>query len=625
MCGIAGGMGAMTMAELKSMGQSLKHRGPDHMAYESFNGVHFSHTRLSIIDLSTDSNQPLWDSTGRACIVFNGEIYNYKELRRELIELGVVFKSQGDAEVLLNMYLYFDIEMFNKINGIFSFSIWDAIKQEMILARDHFGVKPLYYVENASGVYFASEIKALLKIESIKKGINYDALFRTIVFLYSPGEETILKHVKKIHPGSYVRVKNNKIIQSDVFWKWPDYDPDGSDADQHVENVLNALNNSVKSQLESDVTIGSFLSGGLDSSLIVALAKDIQKSNISCYTIKVNTKNGNDGFEDDLPYAVDAANHLQVDLNIVEVDTSIIQKLPDMIYHLDELQADPAPLNIMEICEHAKSNGIKVLLSGAGGDDVFSGYRRHYAIQMEKYWGWMPKLFRLSLKAITSNLSKKTPFKRRLSKAFSYANLDANERLLSYFYWIDPNIVRGLFVKDRRKNISENPMQFMLDELNSLDSNDPLEKMLHIERSYFLVDHNLNYTDKIGMSRGVEIRVPFLDRNLAEVASRIPSKYKQHNKIGKWILKKSAERKLPNSIIYRSKSGFGAPLREWLSGELAPMVDEYLGYERLKSRGVFDYESVKDLIAKDRSGEEDYSYPIFALLCFEIWCQKFID
>jgi asparagine synthase (glutamine-hydrolysing) len=625
MCGIAGGMGAMTRRELKSMAQSLNHRGPDNIDYKSFNGVHFAHTRLSIIDLTDESNQPLWDSTKRACIIFNGEIYNYKALRQELIGLGVVFTSQGDAEVLLNMYLYFDIEMFNKINGIFSFSIWDSFKKEMVLARDHFGVKPLYYVENDSGVYFASEIKALLKIESIKKEINYDALFRTLVFLYSPGPETILKNIQKINPGSYVRVKNNKIIQSDYFWKWPDYNPDDCSANKHAENVLTALNESVKAQLESDVTVGSFLSGGLDSSLIVALAKANKKDNIPCYTIKVNTKNGNDGFEDDLPYAIEVANHLQVDLNIIEVDTSIIQKLPDMIYHLDELQADPAPLNVMSICNYAKSNNIKVLLSGAGGDDIFSGYRRHYAIQMEKYWTWLPKIVRSTLKVATSNLSKKNPFKRRIAKAFAYADLNENERLLSYFYWIDPNIVRGLFVKDKRDSISKNPMRFMLNELNLIKHNDPLEKMLYIERSYFLVDHNLNYTDKIGMSQGVEVRVPFLDRNLVKVASRIPSKYKQSKKIGKWILKKSAEEKLPKSIIYRSKSGFGAPLREWLNGELAPMVDKYLSREKLNSRGVFDYEKVKILLNKDRSGEEDYSYPIFALLCFEIWCQKFID
>ncbi|NOR68914.1 MAG: asparagine synthase (glutamine-hydrolyzing) [Methylomarinum sp.] len=625
MCGIAGGLGFLEKSVLEKMALKMSHRGPDNLSFESFNDVHLAHVRLSIIDLSELSNQPIWDCTSRACITFNGEIYNYQALRDELISLGFKFKSKGDAEVLLNLYLHYGEGLFEKLNGIFSFAIWDAEKEELLVARDHFGVKPLYYTENEQGFYFASEMKSLLEINSVKRDFNYDALYRTLIFLYSPGSGTLLKDIKKIEPGHFVRVKDKKVIECCEFWRWPDYQPQGTNAEELADGVLDTLQNSVKDQLVADVPVGAFLSGGLDSSLLVALANENKDLNIKCFTI--DTTDGaskNDGFEDDLPYAKKVAEFLDVDLDILNATPDIVKQLPEMIYHLDELQADPAPLNVMMICRQAKEKGIKVLLSGAGGDDVFSGYRRHFAIKFERYWGWLPCPARSWLKKITSALPKEKPAFRRLSKAFFYADMTANERLLSYFYWIDPAVVRELFNDEVKQQISEKPMKFIYEQLDSLPYDDPLEKMLFLERSYFLVDHNFNYTDKMSMAYGVEVRVPFLDRRVVNYAAGIPSKFKQNGRVGKWILKKAAESKLPKSIIYRPKSGFGAPLREWLKGDLVPLVDDYLSEGKISARGVFNPDKVRELIDLDRNGKEDYSYPIFALLCFEVWCEQFI-
>jgi asparagine synthase (glutamine-hydrolysing) len=625
MCGITGGIGTLAESTLRNMVQKMAHRGPDNQDWLSEDNVHLGHVRLSIIDLSPKSNQPLWDVNKQAAIVFNGEIYNYQSLRDELIEAGLTFNSGGDAEVLLNLYLHFGTAGLSKLEGMFSFCIWDKAKKQLVLARDTFGVKPLYYTSNEDGFFFASEIKSLLELPTIDKSLSHDALMRSLVFLYSPGETTLIKSIKKLKPGHVMTVSEFGVEEYARFWSWPAYKPKEDTLESYTQSVLSAVQTAVDSQLVADVKVGSFLSGGLDSSLLVAMAS--KDNDIPCFTIDTTggKKGVNDGFEDDLPYAKKVAEHLNTELNVLSATPDIVKQLPEMIYHLDELQADPAPLNVMMICEDAKNKGIKVLLSGAGGDDVFSGYRRHVAIQFERYWRGLPKFMRSGLRAITQSLPKRSASLRRIAKAFKYADLSESERLLSYFYWIDPEVVRGLFKPSIQMQLAKQPMQFMLDELNALDCPSPLEKMLHVERNYFLVDHNFNYTDKMSMSKGVEVRVPFLDKGVAELASTLPDRIKQKGKQGKWILKKAAEALLPKSIIYRPKSGFGAPLRTWLHNDLAPMVDSLLSDKTISARGVFEPDKVRALIDADRAGREDYSYPIFALLCFEIWCQTFID
>ena len=624
MCGIAGAIGLLDKKTLERMAEKISHRGPDNTSFYSDSNVHLAHVRLSIIDLSPTSDQPLWDVNKKACIIFNGEIYNYKKLKGDLIDKGYEFSSSGDSEVLLNLYLEYGAECLAKLSGIFSFAIWDEEKKELFIARDNYGVKPFYYSVNENGFYFASEIKALLEVDSIQKEFNYDSLFRSLVFLWSPGEETILANIKKLKPAHYAIIKDGKIKHYCRYWEYPASKPSSQSVSELTKSVFTSLEDAVEEQLVADVPVGAFLSGGLDSSFIVALANKKSKQKISCFTIDSGSDAlAKEGFTDDLPYAKKVANLLDVDLDILKVTPDITTLLPKMIYHLDELQADPAPLNVLLICEQARKKGIKVLLSGAGGDDIFTGYRRHYAVTAEKYWSWLPKILRKGLKSSTSLLPKKNALLRRIAKAFQFAELDQNERLLSYFYWLDPNVAKGLF-KETTK-ISSSPLKFMLDEIEQFQTEDNVEKMLMLERKYFLVDHNLNYTDKMSMATGVEVRVPFLDKQVVATAAKIPSYLKQKGKIGKWILKKAAEKILPKEIIYRQKSGFGAPLRTWLQNDLVSMVDSCLSKDTIERRGVFNAKNVLSLIEDDRKGKADNSYPIFALLCFEIWCQQFLD
>jgi len=627
MCGITGCVGDISPNSLRKMTDIISHRGPDFQSFESIDNVHFGHTRLSILDLNDSSNQPLWDANKLACIVFNGEIYNFKILKKELIKKGYIFKSSGDTEVLVNMYLEYGVSMFRKLNGIFALAIWDTRTKNLIIAKDHFGVKPLYYSCNNNGFFFSSEIKSILASNKIQKEININSLYRSLVFMWSPGKETIFKNIFKVSPGHYMIITDGNINEDVCYWEWPEYKPNKLSLSENKDMICKSLEESIKSQLISDVPIGTFLSGGLDSSLITSIASKSKDIVIESFTIDTNLdkKNG-DGFINDLPYAKKVSDDLSVPLNIVKSEPDIINDLPKMVYHLEELQSDPAGINVMMITKLAKSKGIKVLLSGTGGDDIFSGYRRHFAIMFEKYWSFLPNFIRKHIKLLSSKFSNFGPKGRRIAKAFSYADISSDERLISYFYWIDPVKAKNLFVDDISKNLNKNILNSPIkDSLKKIKTQNSLERMLHIEKSHFLSDHNLPYTDKMSMANGIEVRVPFLDENLLQSASQINSKLKQKKSEGKWILKKVAEKFISKKVIYRSKTGFGAPLRFWLNNELRDYVDFYLSEVNIKKRGIFKYEEIKKLINDDRKGIGDYSYTIFALLYLEIWFETFMD
>ena len=379
----------------------------------------------------------------------------------------------------------------------------------------------------------------------------------------------------------------------------------------------------------ADVPVGAFLSGGLDSSSVVAFAKQFSPDlKMQCFTIDVRDA-GQDGFSDDLPYARRVAKHLGVDLHTIQVGPEMAHHLERMIYQLDEPLADPAPLNALYISQLAREHGIKVLLSGAGGDDIFTGYRRHYALQQEKYWNWMPRSFRNIMSKGAGLLPVTNPTLRRLHKAFEYADLDKKERLVSYFYWAQPKRLFNLLSQRIRTDIgSQSVSQPLLSALGNLPSDaDPLNQMLFLESKYFLPDHNLNYTDKMSMAAGVEVRVPLLDLDLVSLAARLPLEYKQRGRDGKWIFKKAMEKYLPHDVIYRPKTGFGAPLRSWLHNEaqLKPLMRSLLSKESINRRGLFDSDTVNELIKDDEKGKLDASYTIFSMMCIELWCRIFLD
>jgi asparagine synthase (glutamine-hydrolysing) len=634
MCGIAGFVGPFGFELLQKMADSIRYRGPDDFGFyhDPEHCVGLAHRRLSIIDLSNAGHQPMWNKEHTIAIVFNGEIYNYRELKKEMESIHIQFESSSDTEVLLKLYEVYGSDLLSKLNGIFAFAIWDSSVHRLFCARDHFGVKPFYYYHSGNRFIFSSELKAILCEPSVERTIDCESVHYYVTYLWSPSPNTMLTSVKKLKPGHAI------IINCDgtVVKHWQYYDipyktrPVRTPVSQAVENVEFYLRQAVQRQMVADVEVGAFLSGGLDSSSIVHFARSFSRSSrFQCFTIKFTDNSlKEEGFINDLPYAEAVSRHLGTKLNIVDVDSKMAVDLLETIYHLDEPQADPAAINVRYISRLAKQNGIKVLLSGAGGDDVFSGYRRHIALMHEYYWKWMPLLLRNGLHALSEISPSHPGYLRRFKKAFAYANYPAHERIASYFHWLTPDVAQSLFSKDILQSIENSPFSKpLMDSLNPLRNIHvhPLNKMLYLEMKHFLADHNLNYTDKMSMAEGVEVRVPFLDKDLVEYSYTLPIGYKIRGTTAKWILKKSMERYLPKEIIYRPKTGFGVPLRRWISHELSEYVNEILSEESIKARGIFSYSGVKALIERDKRRHIDASYIIYSLISIELWCRTFID
>ena len=631
MCGIFGAIGPDAESLARKATASLAHRGPDgsgsFFAPEARLGL--AQTRLAIQDLSVTATQPMTDLAGLATVVFNGEIYNFRELREQLAS-GYEFRSSGDTEVILAAYLRWGDDMLGKLNGIFALAIYDHRQRSILLARDGLGVKPLYLLQTKSHFAFASEIKALLHVPDFDRSLDLQGLSQYLTYLYSPGQCTPFKFVQKFLPGHGARILDGKIIREWCFYNLPyNQEPLPFTVQGAAEELRSRLDVAVERQMISDAPIGAFLSGGLDSSAICALAQRKLGSNqLDCFTIDVQSSAGsNEGFVDDLPFARLAAKRLGLNLHVAEVSQDKLLDLEKLVWSLDEPQADPAALSNFYICQFAKQLGIKVLLSGAGGDDIFTGYRRHQALVLEHYWKWLPASVKKSLAYLSGHAPPATAWGRRLQKAFRQAALSPQERMVGYFQWLDQDRLQCLWSKEiKAANSLPDPSAPLVEALQGLPAGTlEINKMLYLDAKYFLTDHNLNYTDKMSMAAGVEVRVPFLDRDLIDFATRLPVDYKQHGQVGKWIFRKSMEDILPKEIIYRPKTGFGIPLRGWMMAKDNRIESDYLSRESLTRRGIFDPDAVHKLIADNRTGHVDASYVILALACVEIWCRQFID
>ncbi len=391
-----------------------------------------------------------------------------------------------------------------------------------------------------------------------------------------------------------------------------------------IDAVRASLATAVDRQMISDVPLGAFLSGGLDSSAIVAFARRHCAGRLQCFTIDFDAALAREeGMVRDLPYAQRVARHLDVDLHVVNVGAEMADELAQMVWQLDEPQADLAALNVLYISRLARRHGIKVLLSGAGGDDVFTGYRRHRAIGVDRLWRHVPPALRRAVADFGLRLPARPPLMRRVSRLLAAGALDGDQRLASYFDWVTPDIVHGLFVPGLVPAMAEQPLREALQTMPATAT--PLQRMLLLEQRFFLADHNLNYTDKMSMAAGVETRVPFLDPDLVALAARIPDSYRQRGGEGKWILKKAMEGTLPDEVIYRPKTGFGVPLRAWLRGPLRPMLDDLLGSDSITRRGVFQPHAVARMLGDFDSGRADNAYGLLSLMCIELWCRQFVD
>lgn len=634
MCGIIGySSTVLDEAGLARGLSAISHRGPDDhgIFVDSQDGIGLGHARLSILDVSQLGHQPMLSADGNVVLIYNGEIYNFRELRSELKSRGCSFVGTSDSEVLLMLYLVHGTALLEKLNGIFAFAIWDKRSGTLFLARDALGVKPLYYATSAKGFSFSSEIKGLLKLDpslADRNDLDMLSLHRYLSFLWCPGEGTPLRSVKKLNPGEAMLVKQGNIAKRWSWYQLPVFRETGPQLDKSysIYGAEANLRQAVQRQLVADVPVGAFLSGGLDSSSVVAMAKE-QAPDIQCFSIDIVGAQ-EAGVTDDLPYARRVAKYLDVDLHVVQVNAQdMAQDLELMVSQLDEPLADPACLNVLYISRLAREHGIKVLLSGNGGDDLFAGYRRHQVIRYESLWRWMPKAAQNFVNTRAETLDKRDVLFRRLSKVLSGAGLEGNDRLVNYFFWTAEKRLYRLYTPEFAEQVlQQRAAQPMLDFLSPLRDTVPeLEKLLALDQRYFLSDHNLNYTDKMSMATGVEVRVPFLDQDLVEFAAQVPDQFKLHLNHGKWVLRQAMARYLPEEILHRPKTGFGAPLRRWIQHDLRSLMLEVLSRESLKKRGLFVPEEVHRLIAENDRGIRDSSYTLLSLMCIEIWCRSFLD
>ena len=615
--------------------QQIEHRGPDDKGFFQYNQVSLAQCRLSILDLTAAGHQPMSSIDGRYTLIFNGEIYNFETLKMELELRGHQFISKSDTEVLLHGYIEYGTGILDKLNGIFAFCLFDKVANTVIVARDNFGVKPLYYLENDDYVIISSEIKAFTALPSFDKTPDVRALMNYITYLWCPGEQTPFLNVKKLRQGHFMEIDlNEKGVSKSTIKCYYTIPLQKNKVVQKEEKVLPVLEehllNAVNRQLISDVPVGFFLSGGLDSSLIVAMAKKLKNDGqrLNCFTVNLgNDAISKEGFESDLKYARLLAK--KMDLNLIEIDGSIdiLNEFDNMIWHLDEPQADVSPLYVQKICRQARAEGIKVLLGGTGGDDLFSGYRRHQALNYEKVFSYWPRTLGKATSKIFDHLNVSKPFNRRVKKLLTDAGKSKSERLVGYFSWLNKLTVYNLFKPEYRALLKGyNPDFFLTEMFNEIDAEESeLNKMLYLEMNSFLPDHNLNYTDKMSMAEGVEVRVPYLDKDLVEYAFQIPANLKLKGNETKYILKKCAEKYLPKEIIYRSKTGFGAPVRKWITEDLEEMINDRLSVSKLKQRGIFDSDAVWKLIDENKKGKIDASYSIWCLLAIESWMTQFVD
>ena len=625
MCGIVGvaALRGQSVPALDSAVAKIAHRGPDGNGIYSTGHVILGHTRLAILDPSEAGAQPMISHDGKFAMTYNGEIYNFATLRDELAQRGVVFRGHSDSEVLLEGYAHFGTDVLQWLNGIFAFAIVNNETQELFIARDHLGIKPLYWAQGPFGFGFASEIKALIKAVPISKDIDSITVEQHLTYIWSPGERTMFKDVKKLDPGTALIVRDGRIARRIHYWDDAKYEPRRDWAkDECATSLADCVSAAVERQMVSDVPLGAFLSGGLDSTAIVAAARHVDPA-ISCFTMAVS--GGMQGeLTEDLHYARLAAKSLGVHLTEIEIKPSdIFGNIESMVQSLDEPLADPACLNLRFIAAAARKSGIKVMLSGTGGDDIFSGYRRHTASRYNHLWDYIPTGLRASVSKSASGAKQNTNIARRAAKILRDIGRDRNARIAALFAWCTPETAQSVMIASEMKN--EWAFDELLTYVENLGRIPDVEKCLALDRRYFLADHNLTYTDKMGMAVGTEIRVPLLDLEVVKFAATIPAEWKFLNRDAKGMFKQSQVGRVPSEILNRPKSGFGVPLRSWLCGDLRPMAMDLLNSETVRRRGLFDGQALQRLFAQNEAGKIDATYTLFSAMCIELWCQSFVD
>ncbi len=625
MCGIAGFTRFLSpigdITTLQNMGNAIAHRGPDASGEYLDEHVGLCHRRLSIIDLSEAGQQPMFSTDKQLAIVFNGEIYNFQSLREELVKNGYIFQSKTDTEVILALYQREGPACLNKLNGMFAFALWDKQKQRLFLARDRIGKKPLYYLAKDGHFAFASEIKALLKLPNFNKNINYNALYDFFAYQYIPDPKTIFKDIYKLEPGFYLTITAQS-IHKQQYWNLSFDQTSHQSEGELKEQLLQLIQSTTQARMISDVPLGAFLSGGIDSSGVVGIMSQLSTNPVTTCSIGFDDKK-----YDEIKFAKIVANQYKTNHHEFTVRKTVEDHLKHIVSFFDEPFADPSLVPTYFVCELARKQ-VTVALAGDGGDEVFAGYEK-YSIdaienQLRNYFpNWIrsrifPRLAKL-LTFFQAHFFRKGHTLLNSLSADPAMGFYLSNAQMTNTHW------HALINNNTRVQLGDyHPSQITTQFYHNAKAEDHLAKILYTDIKTYLPGDILVKVDRMSMAHSLEVRAPLLDYQMMEFAARIPSFLKFKHGEKKYILKEALKPILPTDILYRKKMGFSVPLAHWLRYEIKELSQQALLNPHSGLANFFNTQNIHTLWDQHQSSKQDHSHMLWSLLMFELWFQRYM-
>ena len=606
---------------LERMNSTLVHRGPDDEGYYIDESIGLGHRRLSIIDLNT-GQQPILNEDGTKVIIFNGEIYNFADLKQELEKKGHWFKTKTDTEAIIHAYEEWGTDSVSHLRGMFAFALWDKKEKSLFLARDRLGKKPLYYFVDGKRLLFASELKAILEDETVPREMNFEGLSDYLSFGYVPAPKTIFKNIAKLLPGHLFLQKNGQVSVK-KYWDLQFNPKQDVSIDQYCDAILETLKETVKMRLVSDVPLGAFLSGGIDSSAVVGLMASLKKEPVITNSIGFSEKEYSE-----LHYAKATSELFRTDHHEYVVSPDAVGVIKKLSWHFDEPFADSSSVPTYYVSKMTRQN-VTVALSGDGGDENFGGYRRYYYDRLEnKIRRFVPHSIR---RYLIGNIARFYPKADWLPQVFRAKTLLTNvsgDPVFGYFNSM------SLFRPAMKKKVLSSEVSDALKDYDSMDVfrgyynqsdiDDPLSRTQYVDFKTYLVDDILTKVDRASMANSLEVRVPLLDHKFVELICQIPSHWKLNGRASKYIFKKALSGLLPDEIMNRQKMGFVIPVGKWLRNEIRGPAEEALFNQRSDAKRLFNQEYVQWMWNRHLSGLSDFTQPLWGLLMFQLWAARFM-
>jgi asparagine synthase (glutamine-hydrolysing) len=633
MCGLAGVASISPLPDgeslLHRMIDTMNHRGPDQdgVFLDDKGCVGLGHKRLSIIDLSA-GRQPMTDADGILTLVFNGEIYNHHEIKADLLRKGHPIRSRSDTETLLYAYKEYGPACVGMLRGMFAFAVHDRRDGSVFLARDRLGIKPMYYALHGDALLFASECKAILEFPGFPRELDLEALSDYFSLMYVPAPKSIFKRIRKLPAGHWLKWGPGREIEIRRYWdlEFLDESEYGTekDFDRGVEDLLEVLDGAVSSHMESDVPLGAFLSGGVDSAGVVAMMARHSQRRVLTNTIGFSHKS-----YDESRQAAESAEFLKTDHSEFQVEPDAVGIMDKLSWFYDEPFADSSMIPTYYVCEMARRK-VTVALSGDGGDENFAGYRRYYFDHFEnRIRNALPSILRTAVFRPLGSLYPKGDWMPQRLRAksmmlnLSYPPVKGYFTSLTHF---KPHMKAKLFSGDLQRSLGGyDSLSVFEDHWKNCNSKDPLSRVQYLDFKTYLVDDILTKVDRASMANSLEVRVPVLDHKVVELAARMPSSWKLKGRAGKFIFKRAMGKILPGPVLNRPKSGFSAPIGPWLRNELSGYANELLlGDGGLAGTGLFEKKYLEKLWKEHQSGMRNNAHPLFALLSFSLWHKRFI-